>query len=163
MSNALISDCGKYRYWLTRHFMYMGEMRHGTVLFVMLNPSTADGECDDPTIRRCKGFASGWGYRTLVVVNLYAYRATNPAELWRADDPVGPDNDLHIQEAINQCKVDSVVCAWGANAKPHRVNKFTDLMNKLNVGMTCLGTTKHGAPKHPLYLPATSQLTDWRP
>src|SRR5581483_9586135 len=95
-----------YRYSLARFF---GD--GGVVNFIMLNPSTADAETDDPTIRRCLGFAKAWGYGTLVVTNLFAYRATDPAELAKAGDPVGPDNDTRLWSEAQLS--DLVVCAWG--------------------------------------------------
>src|SRR5262249_14212908 len=93
---AVISDCGRYRYSLTRRW---GDAAEPRALFVMLNPSTADAEQDDPTIRRCIGFAKAWGMGSLEVVNLYALRATDPAALLSAPDPIGPKNDTMITSA----------------------------------------------------------------
>ena len=93
-SDAVISDCGKYRYRLTRKWGYGRPCG-----FIMLNPSTADALHDDPTIRRCVGFAKAWGCGALIVVNLFAVRATSPREMMRADDPVGPENKEHVQRA----------------------------------------------------------------
>ncbi|MFD3920195.1 DUF1643 domain-containing protein [Streptomyces sp. NPDC058595] len=91
---ALISDCGRYRYRLTRTWG-----PGPAAVMVMLNPSTADGTQDDPTVRRCVTFADAWGCGGLIVVNLYAWRATKRAELKLAPDPVGPDNDAHLRTA----------------------------------------------------------------
>lgn len=148
-SNAILSDDGLYRYWLERRW---GD--GAAVTFVMLNPSTADATQDDPTIRRCIGYAKAWGYNSLVVVNLYALRSTDPKGLWTADDPVGPDNNNWIQLAACGAYISNapLVAAWGANAKPNRVADVRSLsrMDRLSA----LGLTKAGQPKHPLYLKA---------
>ena len=148
-SAVIISPCGLYRYLLLR------DWRNGpTVNFVMLNPSTADATQDDPTIRRCAGFAKAWGYGTLAVTNLYAFRATNPAELQRAADPVGPAND----DTIKAVALDSalVVCAWGALGGA-RAAVVERMLGRLGVQLYSLGMTKGGQPRHPLYLPARCQ------
>ena len=150
---AYISDDEKYRYSLTRIVAPLtGE---GTCTFVMLNPSTADGEQDDPTIRRCIGFARAWGFERLKVVNLYAYRATDPRDLWAVDPyppyvtQIGPENDCTISKVIGGS--DLVVCAWGAGSRsPSREGQVLDLIGAPH----CLGLTKYGAPRHPLYVKA---------
>lgn len=154
---AIISPCGQYRYKLTRepHDMYT---TCGPVLFIMLNPSTADAALDDPTIRRCRGFAKAWDCAGIVVANLYALRATNPADLWKHPDPVGPDNDEHLAALI--LTHETVVCAWGANAKPERVEQVRKMFHRLSRPV-CLGVTKDGAPRHPLYIRADQRLVDW--
>jgi hypothetical protein len=157
---AFYGDSGKggaYRYTLSRSW----EEGHGTVNFIMLNPSTATHEVDDPTIRRCTQFARAWGYRRLVVTNLFAYRATDPVELRRVADPVGPENDWHLAYCARR-EADRVVLAWGAHGGylgrdravldvlPHRGFDSPPPM--------CLGVTKAGAPRHPLYLSASTPL-----
>lgn len=151
--NASISPCGTYRYTLTRRWD-----RGESLIFVMLNPSTADAETDDPTIRRCVGFARREGFAALTVVNLYAYRATDPKALLTCGDAVGPDNDRVLSLFLLRPWMVGLpaVCAWGANAKPDRVRAFLDKHDKGN--LVCLGTTKTGAPKHPLYIPADQPL-----
>lgn len=147
-SGAVISDCGRYRYVLTRHWL-RGE---GSVAFVMLNPSTADATIDDPTIRRCMGFAQRWGFGSLSVVNLYGLRATDPSALADADDPIGPDNDDWLHET--GWTADEVVLAWGA----HRfaVKREREAVELLSRGrgerLKCLGLSANGHPRHPLYL-----------
>ena len=142
---AVLSPCGRYRYSLTREF-FMGT---GRVLFVMLNPSTADAETDDPTIRRCIGFARRWGFRELAVANLFAWRATYPRELRRVPDPVGPENDGHLIEMSDSA--DATIAAWGAHgAYHHRDLAVLGLLK----GAESLGLTKQGHPRHPLYLRA---------
>jgi hypothetical protein len=148
---AYISDDGLYRYALTRGLGSLdGE---GRCTFVMLNPSTADGVEDDPTIRRCIRFAREWGYRELKVVNLYALRATDPSKLWLADDPVGPLNDHTISLVFGGS--DLIVAAWGAHARADRLAQFTEDFALWQ--FHALGLTKDGAPRHPLYLRADSE------
>ena len=130
-------------------------MGEGTVLFVMLNPSTADAETDDPTIRRCAGFARRWGFRELAVANLFALRATNPRELWRASDPVGPENDQHLVEMSS--RADAVIAAWGAHGVYR--NREQHVLRLLNGTVEYLGLTKQGHPRHPLYLRADAART----
>lgn len=154
-ADAVISGCGAFRYMLTRG----GEGEGPPAVFVMLNPSTADAASDDPTIRRCKGFARTWGRAGIIVVNLYALRSTDPAGLWRHGDPVGPDND-HWLTTVALGSGD-VVCAWGANARGERVRQVSDLLRAAGVRTLCLGTTTSGAPRHPLYVPATQPLMPW--
>lgn len=158
MSNALISDCEKYRYWLTRSCENMFPEK-GSALFVMLNPSTADANIDDPTIRRCIGFARSWDCNSLTVANLYAYRATKPSELWKCNDPIGPDNDRWLWKLAKEHG--DIVCAWGDQAKPERVKEFKKIAKEADVKLWCLGTNKSGSPKHPLYLKADQKLVKW--
>lgn len=154
---AVISDCDRYRYRLGRAW----DDSLPAATFVMLNPSTADAAVDDPTIRRCLGFARAWGCGSLLVVNLYAWRATNPAELAVADDPVGPGNDDFIAGAAAVAAYDRapLVAAWGANARPERVAQVIALpgMDRL----TALALTKAGQPRHPLYLKADLKPQPW--
>lgn len=155
-SSAVLSDCGRYRYQLTRRWA------DGPVLgWVMLNPSTADANDDDPTIRRCIGFSKANGYGGLIVRNLYAYRATDPTMLVNADDPIGPGN-LDALSSINE----PTVAAWGAhpaavgwwNGYPYDI---TDTLRRMGQ-MWCLGVTAKGAPRHPLYVAAATQFQTYR-
>lgn len=152
---ASLSDDGRYRYTLTRS--WGGELEE-LQTFVMLNPSTADADVDDPTIRRCVGFARALGAPGILVVNLYAFRATKPADLWRADDPVGPHNDA-VLTSVLRGRGRPVIAAWGANARQERVARFLHLARYTGGRreVTALGLTKAGAPRHPLYLPATAR------
>ncbi|WP_331708772.1 DUF1643 domain-containing protein [Pandoraea sputorum] len=156
--SAIISQCGQYRYTLTRepHDAYT---TRGTALFIMLNPSTADATVDDPTIRRCRGFARSWDCNGIVVANLYALRATDPAELWRHPEPVGPLNDFHLQRLA--LEHETVVCAWGANARRERVAQVRALFTRPHHRLMCLGVTKDGSPRHPLYVRADQPLIEW--
>lgn len=149
-NSAIISDCGKYRYMLTR--WWSADMEGKAAVFIMLNPSTADASNDDPTIRRCIGFAKTWGCASLSVVNLFGLRATNPAELLNAGDPVGPMNDSYISKAVAGDTI--VVCAWGAHRMAQaRADYVLSLLRANSVSPMCLKLTKGGDPAHPLYLP----------
>ncbi len=157
-NTAVISECGLYRYRLTR--TWDGSIRPAA--FVMLNPSTADAATDDPTIRRCVGFAKSWGCGGIVVVNLFAYRATNPGAMRRqGPKAVGPDNDRYIREAITECA--PVVAAWGSHGCfLCRDSAVGQLIRCSGLPWPeCLGTTKHGSPRHPLYVPAIQTLEPW--
>ena len=151
--SAYLSDCGTYRYSLTRDVAPLtGEW--DTVTFIGLNPSTADETLDDPTIRRCIRFARDWGFARLKMLNLYAYRATDPYALNEPDDPVGPDNLCTIAKVVGGS--DLVVCAWGCNPfvyAPLRVNQ-TQAVLDLVAAPHALGVTKGGYPRHPLYVRA---------
>lgn len=151
-TGATFSPCERYRYRLWRCW---GDGKR--VVWVMLNPSTADAEVFDPTVRRCYGFSDSWGYKHLSVLNLYALRSTDPKQLWAVDDPVGPDNDEHIVSVMGAA--DLVVVAWGVNAKTDRVERFSELSS--GVKLWCLGTTKDGSPRHPLYVAAKTELQRW--
>ena len=144
--SALISQCGKYRYHLQR----VWDKELPRVCYIMLNPSTADAEKDDATIRRCIGFAKSWGYGGIDVVNLYAYRATQPSELWKVVDPVGPDNDIWLRRMCAKLEVSLVVAAWGCNAKSERVRQVFIL---LPFAIHQIG--QYAFPRHPLRLPGT--------
>lgn len=131
--------------------------------FVMLNPSTADASTDDPTIRRCIGFARSWGMQRLVIANAYALRSTDPRGLWRSGDPVGPLNDDAIRLVAQRST--RVVVAWGASIKPERQDRVRELLTSGRPDnaepVMCLGTTKAGHPKHPLYLRSDTVPTPW--
>ncbi len=157
--SAVISECGQYRYLLTREF---GDLFTGysfKAIFVMLNPSTADAKQDDPTIRKCAAFAKTWGYNGIVVANLYALRSTDPKQLWKHPDPVGYENDGILRGLAH--KHHEIICAWGRNAKSDRVKQFHDFMVSYGARLLCLGTNKDGSPKHPLYLKNDTQLRNW--
>ena len=151
-SQAELSSDRRYRYRLSR--LWADGPR---VTFVMLNPSTADETADDPTLRRCLGFAKAWGYGGLEVVNLYALRATDPIELWKSDDPVGPENDRYLREA--GASGAPLVAAWGAHAKRARVQEVLSIPGFDR--LTCLRVTKMGYPSHPLYLPKALKPVPW--
>jgi hypothetical protein len=125
-----------------------------TVLFVMLNPSTADGEADDATIRRCVGFCKAWNYERLEVVNLYAYRTTKPKDLTAAgEEKYGLANQEVIERAVRDSGI--IICAWGAHADDYWANNVRGWMHMKR--HYALGFTRSGQPRHPLYLPLDAQ------
>ncbi len=128
----------------------------GTVVFIGLNPSTADESRDDPTTRRCIGFARWWGFARLELVNLFAFRATRPAELWAAPDPIGPGNAEAVRSAV--AAADLVVCAWGNEGMGAEAERVLDLVDS----PYCVGTTVGGAPRHPLYVRASTRPARFR-
>lgn len=143
---AILDDSREYRYRLWRTW----DVDKPVLAFVMLNPSTADESDDDPTIRRCLGYAKDWGYGKLVVGNLFAYRTSDPSNLRDAEDPVGPENDDHLRSIWDEA--DKVIAAWGTDgALYERGREVTDM---LDTDLYALDTTKEGHPNHPLYQPA---------
>ncbi len=149
---ATISECRKYRYRLWR----LWDETLPTCCFVMLNPSTADHLQDDPTIRRCIGFAKRFGCGRLDVVNLFAFRATNPRELLEVADPIGEGNSDAIADATRFAEI--IVAAWGVNGTMQAKIITSTLRDCRQGRVKCLGKTKHGHPRHPLYLSKGAQL-----
>ncbi len=141
--NAVFSPCGNYRYALWRTW----NQKRGTVLFMGLNPSTADATRDDPTIRRCLGFAKDWGYGSLLVGNLFAFKATRPQILLQSTEPIGPENDIWLRRLSAQADL-TVVC-WG-NHGAH-LGRDREVLTWIK-SPHCLGATRTGLPRHPLYL-----------
>jgi hypothetical protein len=153
---ATLSPDGLYRYDLTRRWSDVG----GTVLWIMLNPSRADADADDPTIRRVVRFSKRWHFGSAVVVNLFAYRSTSPAALSSVDDPVGPDNDLAIARHLEDAH--RVVAAWGQYGKlGDRARVVAELAREYDQQLLCLGRTQAGAPRHPLYVKGDVELERW--
>jgi len=153
--NAEISECGQYRWWLRRSGLlgnlFRRELR--AVSFIMLNPSTADARIDDPTIRRCMTFAKDWGYDVLTVRNLFAYRATDPTELLKAHNPTGGERgDIELLAATS---ADLIIAAWGAFVPFDRENEAMKIFDGFK--LHCLGLTKKGFPRHPLYVPKSAE------
>jgi hypothetical protein len=144
--NARFSMCKSYRYSLSRSW----NEGSGKAVFIGLNPSTADQREDDPTIRRCVGFAEAWGCKSMEIVNLFAFCATKPKDLKRSAEPIGRSNDRWIATAISEATL-SIAC-WGNQGEfLGRSEKIRDCYPKL----LCLGINASGAPKHPLYVKAT--------
>lgn len=148
---ADFSTCRTWRYWLWRKFAADARLAD-TVAFIGLNPSTADEKMDDPTVRRCIGFAKAWGFTQLYMLNAYAYRSTDPRGLKQCEDPVGPANDAVIRLRCREAAL--VVAAWGAHCSPEREREVLAAVGR---DVFCLGKTKAGRPRHPLYLPADSE------
>lgn len=156
---ATISGVNReYRYQLNRVWNYAEPF----CLWIMLNPSTADANVDDATIRKCMRFAYMWGHGGIVVVNLFGYRSRTPKTLLTAADPVGPDNDFYIHEAAHLAS--RVVCGWGATPfATERARKVPAMLRKVSLRWSpqCLGLTLKGEPRHPLMLAYTTPLSDF--
>ena len=152
---------GPYRYRLQR---WWGPDQR-SLLWIMLNPSWADSQNDDPTLRRLIGFSTREGYHRLEVVNLFALIDPDPSALCRVEDPTGPDNDLHITEA--GLRADRIIVAWGNGPfRPldhfwARDRQVLDLLHPQD--LWCFGTTQKGRPLHPLYLGSDRPLSPFRP
>lgn len=166
-SGAEFSPCLHYRYTLWRKWNWQG---HASMVMVIgLNPSTADETNNDSTITRCIRFAKDWGYGGLLMMNAYAFRATKPENMWIGrhhddspvvvSDPIGPGNDEAF--GYQRSRVGLVIAAWGVNCSPERELSVCHAIGKT---IHCLGRTKHGRPKHPLYLRAdTKPEVFWEP
>lgn len=154
--HAMFSRGKRYRYLLRRRL----SKGNRVLLIIGLNPSTADGTKDDATVRRCVGFAKRMDYNTLTVVNLFALRSTDPRNLRHRKDPIGPLNDAWILRVTR--KAHKIVLAWGAGADwaPERSNQLLSLL--AHHDLYCFGTTKSGAPRHPLYLQSDTPLQRYR-
>ena len=151
--SAIFSACHRYRYQLSRRWS-----EGPCVTFIMLNPSTADAKKDDPTIRRCIGFAQREGFGGLDVVNLFAGRATRPEDLFAMPDPIGPENHRYLSEMTKTNGL--VIAAWGAHPKAQQA--FSELRQNVRLPkMMCLGMSKAGSPRHPLYLPKDQRIAYW--
>lgn len=166
VKSARLSECGYYRYTLTRRWG-PGE----ALMFVMLNPSTADASVDDPTIRRCIGFARRDGFDGIVVQNVYGLRTPDPKALYAfAHDPVGPETDAYLSMTLTERvrRGLPVVAAWGAGpggSRQHQL-RFISRVRSVRrlvpgVDWRCLGLTRAGAPRHPLYVKADQPLIPW--
>lgn len=158
--SAVLSPNGVYRYRLDR---VVGTGR-ATMAVIMVNPSTADHESDDPTIRRLVGFAERMRFGRLVVGNLFAFRATDVGRLRDADDPVGPENDRHLEAILNYASV--AVAGWGRRDKlpvplRQRWIAIADMALRLRVPIQCWGTADDGHPRHPLFVPYDEPLRAW--
>jgi hypothetical protein len=180
---AVLSPCDRYRYLLMRRWVALGVVpAPPPLVIVMLNPSTADAATNDPTIRKCIGFAERANRSGVVVANLFAYRATDPADLWRAAadgvDVVGPDNDEAIRAAIREDGPTSpfldpgpgdVLVAWGAaptnrgarEVHTRRVAQVLGILRAEGRAAVCLGRSRDGSPRHPLMLAYSTRLEPW--
>lgn len=156
-ATATFSPCRTYRYALTRRWVANTE----GIAFLMLNPSTADAFVLDPTIRRCMGFARGWGFGGLLVLNLFGLRSTDPAALRTHVDPVGPDNDAVIVDWLGRLS-GPVVAAWGVHGVyRQRGEQVAGLLRDHGRRLMCLGATKDGHPRHPLYVAGKTALAEY--
>lgn len=155
---AKISKDGLYRYTLERRWDLADNSR---VFFVMLNPSTADGQVDDNTISRCINYAKQWGYGGLLVGNLFALRSTDPQSVRRhARTAIGPLNDLYLRSMSRRAHL--TIVAWGAIGGEFR-DRISHVLATIGSDIFCIGTTKEGHPRHPLYAPKDAPLEQWPP
>jgi len=155
-SEAIYSECERYRYALTRVWDADGKR----VLFIMLNPSTATEVQNDPTVERCERRARALGFGAFRVLNIFAWRATDPRDMRAAADPVGPDNDAMIVESLPWA--DQVICAWGTHgAHLNRGPEVAAMLRAQGTPLHHLGLSKQGHPKHPLYIGYAVQPTIW--
>lgn len=151
--STILSGDRLYRYTLWRQWALSHE---NFVMFIGLNPSTADETTDDPTIRRCVQFAKRWGFDALCMTNLFAFRATEPQYMMKAADPVGPDNDDHLRHCGNLARM--VIAAWGTHGNfLNRADRVRIIVPQLH----CLGRTKYKLPRHPLYVPGFVEPTPY--
>ena len=141
--DAILSEDRKYRYVLSR----IWDKSNPMVMIIGLNPSTADETEDDPTIRRCINFADSWGYGGVYMLNLFAFRATKPTDMFEAINPIGSQNDDYLNDYAN--RVDKVICAWGNDG--NYKNRSSDIKKQLD-NLFYLKMNKTGEPAHPLYL-----------
>jgi len=155
-STAIYSDCERYRYALTRTWDLDGKR----VLFIMLNPSKATEVQNDPTVERCERRARALGYGAFQVTNIFAWRETDPHLMRKVPDPIGPANDQIILDGVTWA--DLVIAAWGTHgAHLDRNTAVTRILRKSGQPLHTLGLTKHGHPKHPLYISYTQQPIPW--
>ncbi|WP_176451091.1 DUF1643 domain-containing protein [Halorubrum sp. Ea1] len=148
-SDAVLSPDRVYRYRLSRTW----DRDNPTLGFIMLNPSTADESEDDNTIRRCLGYAKDWGYGSILVGNLFAYRATDRSQLREYNNPIGPKNDEHLRSICEE--VDMTVAAWGTDGALY--NRGPEVVEMLDADLYALNRTKEGHPNHPLYQPKDAE------
>jgi len=166
---ASFSPDGVYRYTLGGDIGSDGPLLALTavvkyILWIMLNPSTADANEDDQTISTIVRFSERWGYTRLMVGNLYAFRTKHPTIMWAAQkagtDIVGPENDDQIAAMVKLVRNTGgrVMVAWGKHGKPERVRKILEIAGEVY----CLKTNEDGSPIHPLYQPADLTPVLWR-
>ncbi|MDQ2094865.1 DUF1643 domain-containing protein [Rhodalgimonas zhirmunskyi] len=155
-STAVYSDCERYRYSLTRTWDAAGRR----ALFIMLNPSTATEVQNDPTVERCERRARALGFGSFRVLNIFAWRDTDPKKMRAAADPVGPENDATI--AASAPWADQIIAAWGTHgAHLERGAQVERLLRDTGLPIFHLGLSKHGHPKHPLYIAYSQQPERW--
>lgn len=156
--SAIFDPSHRYRYCLTRS--WPGPNPSHQVTFIMLNPSQANADQDDPTIRACSQFARRWGYHQLSIVNLFAYRTPQPKTLQQASDPIGPDNDYYLLQAAESAH--KVILAWGNwGTFLKRDQTVVKLLSSHHHKLHCLMRNNSGQPRHPLYIKRTIQPKPW--
>lgn len=167
------SPCRKYRYKLWREFCAIraiappllpldGNEAHNYLMVIGLNPSTADEFKDDPTIRRCIDFAKRWGFGSLCMTNLFAWRDTSPEMMKQAQDPVGPDNDKVLMECAHGAGM--ILAAWGKHGMHNdRATEVKNMIKEHMYSLRALQINKDGSPKHPLYVSAETKPVIFQP
>lgn len=161
-ARASLSPDGRYRYALERH--WFPKTGRGNVLWIMLNPSTADASLDDRTTRVCQEFSRSWGFDGITIGNLFAYRSRDPHLLRQADDPVGPANDDVLSSLFAAPGIGLVVAAWGVNGSWMRRDlDVVRLAKQADRDLHVLRLTLAGHPWHPLYLKRDLVPEPWRP
>jgi len=146
-AGAVFSPCKRYRYRLWRTW----DGSKPPLVMVMLNPSIADDAQNDPTVERCQRRAIAMGYGGLQVTNIFSLVSTDPAALYTTEDPVGPDNNAAILDAIKDAGM--VLCAWGNHgAHVGRAREVVDMLRSAGATPHSLGQNTDGSPKHPLYV-----------
>jgi len=155
-SKAVYSECENYRYSLSR----IWDPKKENILFIMLNPSTADEIKNDPTVERCERRARMLDYGAFCICNIFAWRETNPANLMAISHPIGDENNSHILEASLSANL--IVCAWGTHGRHlNRDIEVKQLLLEQNHELHHLGLTKNKYPKHPLYIPYSQEIIPW--
>lgn len=159
-SEALYSPCGAYRYALTRAW----DDRGPRLLYLLLNPSTATEAQNDPTISRCQKRANLLGYGSFRVVNLFAFRATDPADLKQSSDPIGPQNRVALRESTLDWRPELVICGWGVHGSHlGQSAQVRHLLQDWGIPLWHLGLTQSGEPRHPLYIAYSVAPMPWGP
>ncbi len=157
LRGAVFSECGRYRYALWRIWDNAAPLPPS---FIGLNPSTADEQQDDPTIRRCIGYAKAWGFGGVVMLNLFALRSTDPANLRGPIEPVGSENDTHLMDYTTFDRL--IIACWGVHGKlSGRSDRVEHMLRSSGRRLNHLGLTKDGFPKHPLYLKKDIDPMSW--
>jgi hypothetical protein len=153
---ALFSDCQKYRFHLSREW----DVIKPSICWILLNPSTADENVLDNTLTRCLDYSVQWGFGSMHITNIFAFRATDPKNMMAAKDPVGPDNDGYLTLIPRMCEL--TVAGWGnGGLYLERWKEIEKLTTMRDIKLKCLRKTKSGQPSHPLYLPKDLELIDW--
>ena len=155
-STALYSDCELYRYALTRTW----DESRKRLLYIMLNPSKATEIANDPTIERCERRARALGYGAFRACNIFALRETDPAALRKAAEPTGRENDRLLLESVSWA--DDILCAWGSHGEHrNRGAEVSELLKQTGRPLLCLGQTRAGFPRHPLYIGYGTRPEPW--
>lgn len=152
------SPCQKYRYTLVHSWKKVNESfvqidpqegEKWRIMWIGLNPSTANAEHLDNTLRRIRWFSDKWGFRSFVMTNLFAYRATQPRDMLLQTDPIGPENNLLLASEVMFAEM--VIACWGTHGS--HLARDASVRKLINAPLFCLGVNGDGSPKHPLYVP----------